>query len=137
MKKILALFLLATAPAGFAALAELQPAITAALTEELEVEGAELVLTSVRPLPKVEVPDGFPLSVKITLAPAQGLAAFMTVKFSVTVGDQQRGEQRGLRLRRHLRTRVRLRLRRVCRCAPHSHQSQPHRHRGGCASIYL
>ncbi len=92
MKKILALFLLATAPAGFAALADLQPAITAALTEELEVEGGELVLTSVRPLPKVEVPDGFPLSVKITLAPAQGLAAFMTVKFSVTVGDQPRGE---------------------------------------------
>ena len=91
MKKILALFLLATAPAGFAALAELQPAITAALTDELEVNEGELVLTSVRPLPKVEVPEGFPLIVKITQAPAGGLGAFMTIKFSVTVGDQPRG----------------------------------------------
>jgi flagella basal body P-ring formation protein FlgA len=92
MKKIFALILLATAPAGFAALADLQPAITAALATELEVEGGELVLTSVRPLPKVEVPEGFPLIVKITQVPTQGLAAFMTVKFSVTVGDQSRGE---------------------------------------------
>ena len=56
------------------------------------MEGGELVLTSVRPLPKVEVPYDFPLIVKITQVPTQGLSAFMTVKFSVTVGDQPRGE---------------------------------------------
>ena len=95
MKKIFALILLATAPAGFAVLADLQPAITAALTEELEVDTGELVLTPVRPLPKVEVPEGFPLIVKITQAPVQGLGAFMTVKYSVTVGDQSRGEHTG------------------------------------------
>jgi flagella basal body P-ring formation protein FlgA len=92
MKKIFGLILLAIAPAGFAALTDLKPAITAALTEELEIEGGELVLTSVQPLPKVEVPEDFPLIVKITQPPAGGLGSFMTVKFSVTVGDQPRGE---------------------------------------------
>ncbi|MGY8649420.1 MAG: flagellar basal body P-ring formation chaperone FlgA [Verrucomicrobiia bacterium] len=91
MKKIFTLILLAAAPASFGALADLKPAITAALTEELELDGGELMLTSVRPLPKVEVPEGFPLIVKITQAPAGGLGAFMTIKFSVTVGDQPRG----------------------------------------------
>ena len=91
MKKIFTLILLAAAPASFGALADLKPAITAALTEELELDGGELMLTSVRPLPKVEVPEGFPLIVKITQAPAGGLGAFMTIKFLVTVGDQPRG----------------------------------------------
>ena len=95
MKKIFILILLITATTSFAALANLQPAITAALTEELEVNEGELVLTSVRPLPKVEVPEGFPLTVKITQAPAGGLGAFMTVKYSVIVGDQSRGEHTG------------------------------------------
>lgn len=95
MKKIIALILLVTAPAGFAALTDLQPAITKALIEELDVDDGELVLTSVRPLPKVEVPEGFPLSVKITMPPAQGSSAFITVKFSVIVGDQPRGEHTG------------------------------------------
>ena len=95
MKKVIALILLVTAPASFAALVDLQPAITAALVEELEVNNGELMLTSVRPLPKVEVPEGFPLIVKITQPPAGGLGAFMTVKYSVTVGDQPRGEHTG------------------------------------------
>ena len=95
MKKIFILILLITATTSFAALANLQPAITAALTEELEIIEGDLVLTSVRPLPKVEVPEGFPLIIKIIQAPAGGLGAFMTVKYSVIVGDQSRGEHTG------------------------------------------
>jgi len=103
MKKIFALILLAAAPFSFAALTDLQPAITTALGTELDVDNGKLALTSLRPLPKVEVPDGFPLSVKITQVPAQGLAAFMTVKYEVIVGDQSRGEFTGFFKARLLR----------------------------------
>ncbi len=101
MKPFIALILIATAPAGMAA--DLHTAITKALTKSLEVNEGQLELTAVRPLPALEVPKGFPLSVEITQGPAQGLGAFMTVKYKAFAGDLSLGEHTSFFRARHLR----------------------------------